>query len=282
MSDIYEAPKSELSNTSITTDQFGTIEKGIQGDYKLAVGDVLREAWSLTNGAKKKIHLGMLLYLVVYMGISIAAQILFSIIGIAGVGLAMTSADPSLSTAGAVGIFVTSMIVGLLIAAISTPLTAGLMMMGVRRSVGAPLPATTVLAYWGRLLPLAIAMIVMSIIIYLGFLILILPGLFLSVATCMTMLLIVDKNLGAWAGIMTSIKAVSKRWFTVAGIIFSVLLINVIPMLPFIAAVVNQSVVLGLVGLVAMFAYIWILPFTIIAMGVSYRNMFGYESDPAV
>ena len=63
MGDIYQAPQADLSAEFKSVDgEYGSLEKGIRGEYQLKVGEVLSEAWSKTKGAKTKILLGLLLY----------------------------------------------------------------------------------------------------------------------------------------------------------------------------------------------------------------------------
>jgi len=51
-----------------------------------------------------------------------------------------------------------------------------------------------------------------------GFLLLILPGIYLSIAYVFTLPLIVDKEMDIWDAMETSRKAVTKHWFKVFGL----------------------------------------------------------------
>lgn len=276
MGDIYQTPEADLEiRSNIDAPGYGSIEKGIKGEYELNIGNVLSEAWSLTKGAKTKIHLGLALYFVIYFAIAIVTHLIAGLLGV-GAGLAMTSSS-EFAMGNMLGLFFGYLVVSLVIVAASTPLTAGIMMMGIRRSVGAPIPASTVLNYWGKTVPLAVAIIILTILIYLGMALFVLPGLFLAVATCMTLQLIADKNLGPWQAMVTSLKAVTKKWFTVFGIFIVLGVLNIVVFLPLMIGVFSQSTALMLIGLIAILAYIWLIPFCIIVMGVIYRNIFGYS-----
>lgn len=279
MTDIYQTPQAELEvqPTQHTYTGYGSLEKGIRGDYELHLGNVVQEAWSLVPGAKLTIHLGLALYMAVYLVITIGISFVSGLV-LGGAGSLFLSQDMGFDGNGLFGVLIGSILLVIFIAAASAPLTAGLFMMGVRRAVGAPIQATTVLGYWGSFIPLAVALISLTILIYLGMLFFVLPGLFLAVSTCMTMQLIADKKLGAWRAMVSSIKGVTKKWFTVFGIIIVVGLINSLPMIVFMVGAFSGSTTLLFIGLLPTIAYIWIVPFSVITFGVIYRNMFGYES----
>jgi uncharacterized membrane protein len=102
----------------------------------------------------------------------------------------------------------------------------------------------------------------MYLMIFLGFLLLIVPGLYLSVAYCLALPLVVDKKLSPWQALEASRKAVSRRWFSVLGLFLA------IGFLCFLGAI---PLFIGL---------IWIVPMSLIVMGILYRNIFGVSSIP--
>ncbi|WP_419533208.1 hypothetical protein [Endozoicomonas sp.] len=111
--------------------------------------------------------------------------------------------------------------------------------------------------YFNTTLPLLGLYILMTILIVIGFLLLILPGIYLAIAYMLAIPLVVDKKMGIWEALETSRKAVTKRWFSIFGLTLLIMLINAIAMIP-----------LGL-GL------IWTVPMSTIAFGILYRNIFG-------
>ncbi|BFM07708.1 hypothetical protein [Halioxenophilus aromaticivorans] len=279
MGDIYQAPSAELEQEYTAPEgQWSTLEKGIRGEYHLKAGEVLSEAWALTKGAKLKIHLGLLIYFLVYILISFVAQFATVAVGLAATpGLGADGTPPDMAALGA--IMAGAIVVTLIVVVLTSPLVAGLQMMGVRRAAGAEFPPTTVLQYFGRILPLAVVSLVLVIVIYIGFILLIIPGLFLAIATSMTIPLIAEKQLGAWRAVLSSIKAVTKKWFTVFGIFFLLGLINIAVVIPiFIGTFSGSMALLGFGVLFCLVAYFWTIPFSIIAFGTTYRNIFGYEN----
>ena len=133
--------------------------------------------------------------------------------------------------------------------------------LGLRRAVDAPLSGTSVLNYYDKIGPLAITLILMYIMVFIGFVLLILPGIYLAIAYCMAYLLVVEKGLAPWEALEASRKAITHRWFAVFGLMILIGLINLVAMIP-----------LG-IGL------IWSVPFSVIAFGILYRNVFGCEAQ---
>ncbi|NIB41660.1 hypothetical protein HBA55_18795 [Pseudomaricurvus alkylphenolicus] len=243
MSDIYSAPESELTESNAGS-QFGSLEQGIAGDYDLRLGSVLSEAWNNTKGAKTTILVAGIIMIVVTMVVSGVCQFV--------AGMMSSGAEAALFPA------ILSQVV---ITLLTTPLTAGMLIIGIRRASNASIRSSSVFDYFGMILPLFICMILVYVMLMIGFLLLIIPGIYLSVAYMFAIPLVVEKNLGPWEAMEASRKAVTKNWFTVFGIVFVTWLAVVISMIPL------------LIGL------IWTLPWALIAFGTTYRIIFGVEQD---
>jgi uncharacterized membrane protein len=137
---------------------------------------------------------------------------------------------------------------------------AGLLIMGVRKVAGERISWTMIFKGFSCAAKIIVATIMQSILVAIGFLLLILPGIYLAVGYTMTIPLIIDKGLSPWQAMEMSRKAVHKVWWKVAGL-FSVMgLIYLGSLIP-----------LG-IGL------IWTWPMFIILVGVVYRFLFGKEN----
>jgi uncharacterized membrane protein len=105
--------------------------------------------------------------------------------------------------------------------------------------------------------PLLLLGLVMGTLIILGFVLCIIPGLYLSVSWYFAMALVVDKNMNFWEAMELSRKAVSKHWFTMFALIL----------------------VLGLVGAVGICGFcigIFVtVPIASIALMYAYEDIFG-------
>ncbi len=227
---------------------YGSLETGIAGDYQFTIGETLSEAWQKVSGNKMTVFVAMLIYIGIMIAFGIAAglftTVLTSVAGESGASL---------------GAFLTQF-AQIIIAA---PLNAGLIMLGAGMAVGAKMRAGSVLSYYDRIVPLAITVILSTILIMIGFILLVIPGIYLSVAYMMALPLVVDKGLGPWQAMEASRKAVTRRWFAAFGLLLILVLLYIAGAIPM------------LIGL------IWVIPLALIAVGILYRNIFGVSSIAA-
>ncbi|MEW6079690.1 MAG: hypothetical protein AB1724_17930 [Thermodesulfobacteriota bacterium] len=226
---------------------YGSLERGMAGDYHFAIGETLSEAWRKVRGTKGTIALAYLLYMGIMIGVGIGTTLIQWIFS---------------AVAGNTGGVIAELLAMVVNLAVTAPLMAGLFMLGVRIAVGSPAGAGSMLGYYDRTGPLLLTLVLMYLMMMLGFLLLIIPGIYLSVAYCLALPLVVDKKLSPWQALEASRKAVSRRWFSVLGLFLAIgflFLLGAIPLL---------------IGL------IWIIPMSLIAMGILYRNIFGVSSIP--
>lgn len=256
MSEVYQAPQAMLTEADQPT-ELGSVENAIQGNYSLQVGAILSEAWSRVAGTKWTFQVALLLYFLVYFVAMVVIAYVFYYGGLRGPipeALADLPETAQILLGGGV-------VESLLLSVAVIPLGAGVAMMGLRRAVDVPIRATDILMYYDRFIPLAITFVLLYLMLVIGFLLLILPGIYLSIAYSMAMLLVVDKKMSPWQALETSRKAVTKRWFALFGLYIVFGIISVISIIP-----------LGL-------GFIWTIPLMVIAMGIVYRNMFGCEKE---
>jgi len=238
MSDVYSTPQSELNRNSEYSD---STDDFVVGNSEFKVFDVLGEAWEKTNGVKGSIWLGMLLYILVAIGISVAFLV---------IGTLLNKVDsPALAA-----------IEQIVVTIVGTPMLLGIFMIGLKRSVNAPKSGTMVFNYFHRLLPIILTCIMLYVLLIVGFLLLIIPGIYLSVAYYYGTALVVEKGMSPWQALETSRKAITKRWFAFFGLIILTFLINLLG---------AAALLIGLV---------WTVPMTTMAFSIVYRNMFGVES----
>ena len=124
MSDIYNTPKAELQD-KLEPGEYGSIQHAIEGNYNFEIGAVLKEAWQKVSGAKLQIMIATLLVFLISFAVSFASEFLIGQLGIVG---AITSQ--------------------LVIALLTTPLTVGLMILGLRRSVDSPIEFSQVFSFY--------------------------------------------------------------------------------------------------------------------------------------
>jgi hypothetical protein len=197
------------------------------------IGEVFNEAWQLTKGFKGTLIGAVFIYIAITMVVSVP----FEFIGSDSVLLKLVS----------------QIVIGL----ITYPLGVGLTMLGIKRSVGMPTRAAMVFDYYPKTIPIFLLYLLMMILIALGLVLLILPGIYLMMAYFMAIPLLVDKNMGIWEALETSRKTITQCWFRFFGLFLILMVIVSISMIP-----------LG-IGL------IWAAPFGCIVMGIVYRSLFG-------
>ncbi len=233
----YATPEASLDKDFISKEGQGSLEGALNGDYELSLREIFREAWDRVGGVKGQFWLSLLFYIV-------AAIVLGAVI--AGVSALI---DPM------VGSILSSFITFFLY-----PILAGITLLGIHCAVGAPIKASSVLGHYKKIMPLALLGFGTGLLTMLGFILLVIPGIYLMIAYMHAMSLMIDRNMGVWEAMETSRKAIGKHWFQVFGIYFVLWLVMILASIPM------------MIGL------IWAIPMTFIVHGIVYKKIFGVES----
>lgn len=233
----YQAPVSNLDQPSIAAG------KPLNPNWE--IGAVLSEAWALTSGFKATYWGAFLLYI----GVSILAAMAG---GLLTAGVAFISPDLSIA------LVVITQLIQLVITA---PLMAGLFMLGVKRAAGLPVNAFMVFHYFPKTLTLFLAYLLMMLLISIGLVLLVIPGIYLAVAYALVLPLLVDKNLSIWQALETSRKGLTPCWFRFLG--YGIL----------------GFIIAGISAIPLFIGLIWTLPWLYIALGIIYRDLFGVSSN---
>jgi hypothetical protein len=244
MTDIYQAPETESSNPS-SADEYGSVEKALAGDYQLKPVELLTNAWDKLQGLKTTYWLATIVYLVIYV---LVTFLLAMVVG--------QSVDPITGEFSFVA-FIAEMSVGLIMA----PMGAGLFMIALKFSVGAEIEVGELFKHYDKIVPLFITYVLVYLLVALGLLLLIIPGIYLIIAFAMAVPLVVEKNMQPWEALTTSRKAITPKWFAMLGFALLALLVIVVAAIP-----------LG-IGL------IWAVPLVMLAAANLYRDMFGIEDS---
>jgi len=238
----YAVPTSNLQDAS--TNQVPTIDEALSRGYDFSIGDLISEAWQRTKGTKGIIIGG---FIVFYVALFVAMTVLGFVFGLVGLG---SEENIGLMMIG-------QLIISVLASALAYPFLAGINMIGIRRAADQPVAFGEMFSHFGRTMPLVITAIVMMLLVYIGMILLIIPGLYLSVAYMLAIPLVVERGLSPWQALEASRKAITQHWFKVFGLFLLLGLIMTLSMIP-----------LG-IGL------IWTIPLFVVAMGVLYRTIFG-------
>lgn len=217
----------------------------------LTLEQVFKEAWRLKNGFKGTAWAALLVVGLITGGAS------------ALLGVVTVSPNDYAASGDMLNQYLTSAWQGLVLLPLSAPLYAGIAMLSLRRARGQDASFNSVFGYFTKMLPLVAAGLLTSLITYLGFAALVIPGIYLSIALIFAQWLVVDRNLGPWEAVTTSLKGVHRRWFHVFGVLFVAGLIVGVSAIP-----------LG-IGL------IWTLPWFLLVEAVLYRSIFAEDSNAA-
>ena len=243
MNESYATPQSELVSKS---DNGQSLEDAINGNYDFNLSDVLSEGWEKTKGVKRYIiGAGILMYVAIFAAIMLMGFLMMP---------SSTSTEPSPM------LILGQLVVQVVIMAISLPVMAGIFIICMKQLKGHPVEFGDAFSAFGKTGKLLLTSILMNIMIMIGFLLLIIPGIYLGIAYMMAIPLVVDRDMSPWDAMETSRKAVTKHWFKFFLFMLVMSLIMAISMIP-----------LGL-GL------IWTVPMMAVGFAVMYRETFGIES----
>jgi uncharacterized membrane protein len=162
------------------------------------------------------------------------------------------------------GTGVASSLVEILTTLIMFPLGVGLGLLGIRRAAGKDTPVSTLWEPYNQAIPLIFMFVLMGLLIVAGFFLLVLPGIYLSIAYSFAPYLIVEKNMGVWEALETSRKAITQYWWRYFGLMLVAMLLIIIGSIPL------------LIGLV------WLLPIVAIATGEVFAKTFGNPESEAL
>jgi len=234
----YEAPKAELGGEPEQVG--GSIENTLAGNAVLDIADVMSEAWQRTKGIKRiVIGGGFLIYLVVIV-VTLVLGLVF--------GFGDEQSFP--------GVAITQLVTMLMI----YPFFAGVFMLGLRQSVGLPVSFGQQFAHYGAAVPIFVVAILQSIVTVIGFVLLIIPGLYLAFALALAIPLKVEKRLPIVDCLTTSMKLVNKKFLSVA-------------VLAIVASFISA------LGFITLIGWIWAVPWMLMVYAITYRQLAGCEIE---
>ena len=239
---VYRPPQSALE---LPVPNRGSIEAALAGNYELRIGEILGEAWRLVKGSKGAIIGGAALMYAIAIGASILGTIVQQLGDHSG------------------GAILLAFLIQMSGSLLTYPLVAGVLLYAIRRAAGNPAASfSDITGCYRRPWPIIGLNLLGGVFILLGFLLLILPGIYLSVAYFLAAPLLVERELGVWESLETSRKALTHKWFHMFGL-----------------ALVTGLIVLFGALLTLGIGLIWLIPFAFLVYGVAYRNIFGVRED---
>lgn len=219
------------------TEHFGgSIEDTLKGRAELEIMPVIREAWQRTDGIKAIVVGGMLL---IYVAVVLVSLLLGQVFGV----------DEQTLLGSSISQLVIMMIV--------YPFVAGVFILGLKRSVGRPVRFEDQFAYYRDLLPIVAVGALQSLVTFVGFLLLILPGIYLTFALSLAVPLKAERNLPITDCLIVSARLVNKKFFEVAVLSLA-------------------AMALAIIGVLSVIGWIWTIPWTLMMVAIIYRQLAGY------
>lgn len=209
-------------------------------EYDFDIIEIIKVGFNSINGVKGT----FLTAFVIYVAIAIAVQIIL--------GIFFPSPPPPAEPN-----YLNQQIVTILSYPVLMPLIAGVVMLAINYARGESIEVKSIFNYYHLTGKLSLAAILIYIMTIVGFIFLILPGIYLSIAYIFTVPLIVDKGLDVWEAMELSRKTVTKHWFKVFGLMFLL------------------TIMMGLGALAFGIGLIWAVPLMFVTMyGLLYPLIF--------
>lgn len=177
-------------------------------EYDFDVMETIKVGFNSIEGVKGTFIAAFVIYVV----IAIAVQIIL--------GMIFPSPPPPAEPN-----YINQLIVTILSYPVLMPLMAGIMMLAIKYARDESIEFKSMFEYYHMTGKLALAAILIYIMTIIGFLLLILPGIYLTIAYVFTLPLIADKGMDVWEAMELSRKTVTKHWFKM---FFVMLLLGII------------------------------------------------------
>lgn len=233
----------------------GSVERALQGDYRIDVKAILTEAWQLTLKSRLAINLGILFSLLLGMSIS------FLVSNYLG-GIEAVLEDPQLS-----------MLLNIVVTIAVWPFIAGVEMMGVLHSVGMKTHPKMTFAFLQRASWVVLCALFTSVLISFGFQLFILPGIFLAITLSLTIPLVIEKKMSPMKAITISIQALRFKFLPLFMIYFVLLMFLVMLLFPL--ALLLESTLAPIGVMIFIFGSTYLAPLFYNTKGILYREIFG-------
>ena len=169
-------------------------------EYDFKIIEIIKAGLVRIDGVKAQFVIGLIIYVIIAVIVQLFLEQIFP---------TGTVEVPNL---------LNQQIIGILSYPVLMPIMAGIMMMAIDYTRGESIEFKSIFNYYHLTGKLALAGILIYIMTVIGFVLLIVPGIYLSVAYVFSLPLIVDKNMGVWEAMEYSRKTVTKQWFKVAGL----------------------------------------------------------------
>ncbi len=148
----------------------------------------------------------------------------------------------------------------LLFSSVAAPFYAGYSIVAFKLMLRQPFQFSDFFRGFNYFLPLFLASLASTLLVSIGFVLLLIPGIYLAIGYMFTTFLVIDYRMEFWQALETSRKIITKNWFAFFGFSFALFVINILGFLA-----------LG-VGLLVT------IPVTACATAIAYKEIIGLYS----
>lgn len=236
-----------------------SLDNALTGQYTLNVNSILREAWQMTLQSRMSINVGLCFILLLGTMVSLIAS---NFMG----GIEAVLTDPKAMS-----------LLNIIVTVVIWPFLAGVEMMGVHHAHQQKTRAIMVFSFLQRGSWVALCALLTSILISLGFQLLVLPGVFFAVVLSLTIPLVVDKKLSPFQAIKISILSLRFKFFQLFRLyllLFIALIALVTPI-----ALLAESELSPLAIILFIFGMSFLAPTYYNVKGIVYREVFDIKDD---
>jgi uncharacterized membrane protein len=209
----YATPQTEVASPSV--------QYGEPGNHPLEVGRCVKEGWNLTTSNLGKLVLFGLVYIGIAIAISIPIGVISELMGVGGTGLEEGGGEGSVAQAAV------SVVLQVIQNLVSMFLGIGAVIFGLNFVQRKNPEISDLFAGWAYFGSVLLATIMFLVIVAVGFLLLIIPGIYMMMRLGQFQYAIVDRKLSAMEGLKASWEMTRGNvlnliglWFVLIGIIF--------------------------------------------------------------
>jgi hypothetical protein len=233
----------------------GNIESALKGDYEIDVKAILTEAWQQTLKSRVSMNVGLFFSLLLGMLVSLIGS---SYLG----GIEAVLADPQ-----------ASMLLNVVVTIAVWPFIGGVEMMGVLHAVGMKTNIKMTFSFLQRASWVVLCALLTSVLISLGFQLLIFPGIFLAITLSLTIPLVIEKKMTPMKAVILSLQTLRFKFLSLFYIYFILFFSLIVLFIPLMLLLETSLAPLGIIILLIGISFLAPLFYNV--KGILYREIFG-------
>lgn len=244
--EVEEADNAEDTSEDNAAVQTVADSEEVYTPGRFTIITLIKDSWSYSKGVKGALWGAILVMYILLIGLGVAATLLSMQFLQEVDRMAAMLIDGGLQA---------------LLSFLSYVFTAGIIMIAVNRIGQRPYSWKMVFSGFKRFGSMLGLVILQTIMLIIGFLLFVLPGIYLSVGYILAIPLVFIKGLSPWQALETSRKAIHTRWWTVFF------------------ALIAMSILVSLSAIPLGIGLIWTVPMFVVMIGVLYYLFFGADEE---